>query len=193
MALQLCTSEPVTLAGLRAALGDPTILDGVHLLVTARAYTTRSHRRSRIDTIPVATHPNGIVEIIAVSGHYRYLLVGHGRAKLTLRNSVTHVDVKDDVAVSITIDHGRLVARVAGGTVTIVRGTNTATDMPASGIVYHRPHAVIECSIPEVEVREQRPTVGLRSPLISVDRELQHGVAATGTKLIEQWGWVRSD
>lgn len=192
MALQRCSAEPVTLAGLRAALGDPTILDGVHLLVTARAYSTRSLRRSRIDTIPVATHPNGIVEIVAVSGHYRYLLLGHGQARLTLRNSVTHVDVKDGVSANITVDQGRLVARIAAGKVTITRGTKPRDEaLAVSGIVRYQQPAVVECSIPEVAVVEQHPPIGMRETLIALDVGLQREATESGTELIQQWGWVQ--
>lgn len=126
MALQLCSATPQTLHGLRASVSDSSMLAGVHLLVTARDYG-RPPNQPRIHTVPVHTHPDGIVEIVAESGMYRYMVVGEGRMHLRItKTSVTYVDVRRDAHVTIDVDTGYLSLLATRGTVTINSGADAA-------------------------------------------------------------------
>lgn len=126
--LQLCSIDPVDLDGAKAALGSVAALTGVHQRVTVRSYG--HSRRAAIRTLVVRTDPDGHMEIHAVSGTYRFLVVGGGTAELILNSAAgTLVDIIDAADITISTSDVSFEVTARTGTVSI------ATTAEARGVI----------------------------------------------------------
>lgn len=122
--LQLCTADPRDVEGAMAALGSVASLTGVHQRVTVRSYG-RS-RRPAIRTLLVRTDPDGHIEIAALGGTYRYLIVGGGTAELHIASKAgTLVDILDASEVSITTTDISIDVTARAGITTITTDRDT--------------------------------------------------------------------
>ncbi len=184
--LQVCQAHPTDVIGLRLTLADPSTLDGVHLQVTARSYRSPLTVGARIRTIPVRTHPNGHVEIIAESGTYRFDIRDNGAATVRVRSpQVTHVQVTDSATVTIN----------ASAYVTVTAGDSAAVtidaDTDAHGLIAHTAaNAVAVTGEGAANFRRIHLTharTGER--LNTVDEDTRNALTQQGLRDARTWGW----
>ncbi|KJR10501.1 hypothetical protein UG54_00445 [Gordonia sihwensis] len=134
-------------------------LTGVHQRVTVRDYG--ASRRAAIRTLLVRTDPDGHIEIIAVGGTYRYLVVGGGTADLQITSPAgTLADIVDASDIDITIGAVSvdIIIRAGSATVTAVRGTRGRIEVAATA----------DCTItgagPDLLVVRRTPTTVIEVP-----------------------------
>lgn len=121
--LQLCAADPADIEGAKSALGSVAALTGVHQRVTVRSYGT--HRRACIRTLLVRSDPDGHIEITAVGGTYRYLIVGGGTVELHISSPAgTLVDILDASRVMIDVTDVSIDVAVRPGCTTTINTTS---------------------------------------------------------------------
>lgn len=184
--MQLCQAHPTDLAGLRATLGTASTLEGVRLQVTARNFRQPRTATATIRTIPVRTHPNGVVEIIAASGAYRFQVMDNGVANIHVKSrEATYVEVTG--VADVTVDVTEYVNVTAlNGTVRVNANTG------GWGVVRHQPPAKVTVTGPCADnIRRVVLHSGSRvhSTVRSVETVVCEKLTAAGLRDANTWGW----